>query len=295
MIKRLTIILLVFLSGLNLSAQNARFLGPLQGMNHRQKGYSYQGMDIYGDWLVSCQNKGIATIYKLSNDGFAKVSQFNLATFSKVNHANVISFGVEKYDANDPLPVLYVSQSHKKPYEGRKDLLFAERILPDMSGSTLLQTIFYDDKNNDFGYALQWVVDPKNQMLYGYGNTINNNDPANRHRIIKFRLPKLSEGNQVVLKSEEALENYLIEDVSGFSFNPIGQGLYILDDMLYMPTGLGKEDALSILYVWDLKNKTMKEINLQSCTTGELEDMSSYKGHFYIQGQDGLFVLADEK
>ena len=51
----------------------------------------------------------------------------------------------------------------------------------DLSGSSLVQTIFYDDVNKDFGYALQWVIDQ---------------------------------------------ENYLIEDVSDFRFNPIGQGLF---------------------------------------------------------------------
>ena len=96
----------------------------------------------------------------------------------------------------------------------------------DLSGSSLVQTIFYDDVNKDFGYALQWVIDQENKMLYGYGNTINNSDTLNRHRIIKFRLPALSDGSFVVLKSEDALENYLIEDVSDFRFNPIGQGLF---------------------------------------------------------------------
>ncbi len=294
MCKKIRLFFLVLLCGCTLSAQNARFLGPMQEMNHRQHGWSYQGMDISGDYMVSCQNQGAATVYRLSGQSFTQVAQFRLATFSDVNHANVATFGTEKYDAKDPLPVLYVSQCHRNPYEGRKDLLFAERIAPDMKGSTLMQTIFYDDKNHDFGYALQWVIDRKNQWLYGYGNTIDNNDPANRHRIIKFRLPRLSEGAQVVLRPEDALENYLIEEVSSFRFNPIGQGLYVENDKLYMPTGLGTDQHPSVLYVWDLKKKSMQEIDLSQCTTGELEDISFYKGQIFIQGQDGIFVLTDK-
>ncbi|MBQ5597116.1 MAG: hypothetical protein IIU66_01325, partial [Clostridia bacterium] len=38
----------------------------------------------------------------------------------------------------------------------------------DMKSSQLVQTIYYDDVNKDFDYALQWVVDRKNRMLYGY-------------------------------------------------------------------------------------------------------------------------------
>lgn len=294
MLKKISCFFLALLLGLTLSAQYARYLGPMQGMNHQQHGYSYQGMDIYGNYMVSCQNKGIATVYKLSKNDFTKVSQFKLATFNDVNHANVASFGVEKVSSSDPLPVLYVSQCHKKPYDNRKDLLFVERIAPDMQSSTLVQTIFYDDVNKDFGYALQWVVDRSNKMLYGYGNTINNDDPENRHRIIKFALPKLSAGAEVVLKPEDALENYLIEEVSDFRFNPVGQGLYIQKDKLYMPTGVGTDNHPSILYVWDLKKKSMETVDLTQSTSGELEDIACYNGKLYVQGQDGLFVLSDK-
>ena len=273
----------------NLPRRDAEFLGPMQGENHKKKNYSYQGMDVHGRWIVSCQNQGIATIYRLSGKKFKPVGQFHLASFHKNNHANVVSFGVEKFSSKDPLPLVYVSQCHKKTVDGRKDLLYIERIAPDLKSSELVQTIFYDDVNKDFGYALQWVVDTENGFLYGYGNTINNSDPANRHRIIKFRLPKISEGAQVVLKPEDALENYLIEEVSDFRFNPIGQGLYIWNGKLYMPTGVGNAKNPSILYVWDLNARSMAEYDFSLSTTGELEDIGRRGRWFYIQGQDGIF------
>ena len=138
---------------------------------------------------------------------------------------------------------------------------------------------------------MQWVIDKEEKMLYGYGNTVNNSDPSNRHRIIKFRLPALSDGPLVVLKPEDALENYLIEEVSSFRFNPIGQGLYIHKGLLYMPTGLGKTEAPSILYIWDLKARAMRAVDLSAVTTGEFEDISRRGSRFYIQGQDGVFRL----
>ena len=256
------------------------FLGPLQGENSGQSGYAYQGMDIYGNYMVSCQNQGIATVYRLKGKEFDRVGQFHLASFHKYNHANVASFGVEKASKEDPLPVLYVSQCHKKPIDGRKDVLYAERIAADFSSSELVQTIFYDDVNHDFGYALQWVIDRKHKMLYGYGNTVDNSDHANRHRIIKFRLPSLSDGPMVVLKAEDALENYLIEDESDFRFNPIGQGLFIRKGRLYMPTGVGKAETPSILFIWDLKKHQMRSLDLSLKTTGEFEDISYHKGRF---------------
>ena len=278
-----------------LNAQKADYLGQLQGENHKRSGFSYQGMDVYKNYLVSLQDKGIATIYKLSGKKYTVVGHFHLASYDAANHSNVLTFGCEKYDKKDPLPLAYISQCHKKRYNGLKDILFVERIAPDLQSSLLVQTILYDDTAGDFGYALQWVIDQKNRMLYGYGNTINNSDPANRHRIIKFRLPEFKEGSHVVLKREDALEDYLIEEVSGFKFNPIGQGLYIHNDKLYMPTGIGTCEAPSIMYVWDLAAKTMEEVDLSRCTSCELEDIGRWKGKFIIQGQDGLFLIKSLK
>ena len=279
----------------NIGAQKVEYLGQLQGENHKMKGHSYQGMDVYGNYLVSLQDKGIATIYKMSGKNYTRTGQFHLASYDPVNHANVLSFGCDKFDRKDPFPLAYISQCHKKPYNGMKDVLFVERIAPDMQSSSLVQTILYDDTVGDFGYALQWVIDQPNRILYGYGNTVNNTDPANRHRVIKFRLPGLEDGELVTLKPEDALEDYLIEDVSGFSFNPIGQGLYVYKDKLYMPTGVGGYNTPSILYIWDLVGKTMEVVDLVRCTAGELEDIGRYKGKFILQGQEGLFLVKSLK
>ena len=278
-----------------LHAQKVEYWGQLQGENHKQKGYSYQGMDVYKNYLVSLQDKGVATIYKLSNRKFTKLGQFHLASYDAVNHSNVLSFGCEKFDGKDTFPLAYISQCHRKPYKDMKDVLFVERIADDFQSSTLVQTILYEDTNNDFGYALQWVIDQPNHMLYGYGNTINNTDPENRHRVIKFRLPRLEEGSMVILKPEDALENYLIEEASDFKFNPIGQGLYVYKDKLYMPTGIGGYNTPSILYVWDLVGRKMDVVDLSGCTAGELEDIGRYKGKFILQGQDGLFLVKSLK
>ena len=274
-------------------AQSGVHLGAMQGRNHKQKGHAYQGMDLWGEYVFSCQNQGIGTIYKLGSDSFEKIGQFNLGSFDRSNHANVASFGVEKVDVSDPFPVAYISHCHKRLINDRKDLCFVERISKDMQSSELVQTIFYDDVNKDFGYALQWVVDRKNGFLYGYGNTVNNTDAANCHRIIKFRLPKLSEGEFVTLRSEDALENYTIEEVSGFKFNPIGQGLDIRNGKLYMPTGVGDEKRPSILYIWDLRKRKMaKVVDLSKCTTGEFEDIAVINPRkVLIQSQDGLFIV----
>ncbi len=255
---------------------------------------NYQGLDCYQDYVFSCKHTGIATVWKYKKDGsLEKCGAFDLATHNDVNHSNVVSFGCEFYDKKDPLPLVYVSQCHKLPYEGRKDVLFVERVAPDMQSSELVQTIFYDDVNNDFGYALQWVIDRKHKMLYGFGNTTKDRDvEGNRHRIIKFRLPKLSAGKDVTLRPEDALENYVVED-HGLRYATIGQGLCIWKNRLMMPTGLGTEQYPSYLFVWDLKKqKPVEVLDMSIGTTGELEDMAHYRKNLYfVQGQDGLFLL----
>ncbi|MBR0083702.1 MAG: hypothetical protein IJP93_06420, partial [Bacteroidales bacterium] len=258
---------------------------------------NYQGMDCYKNYIVSLQHTGIATVWKYDGkDGLEKLGRFELAAHDNVNHSNVCSFGVEKFDRNDPMPVIYVSQCHKKPYNGRKDVLFVERINPDLQGSSLVQTIHFEDTRNLFGYALQWVVDREHKFLYGFGNTTFDKDlDNNKHRIIKFRLPRISEGD-VVFTDADIIETYCVEDY-GLSYATIGQGLCISKGRLMMPTGLGTPEYPSYLFVWDLKHRRPVEVlDMSLGTTGELEDLARYKcGRFLVQGQDGLFEMRYRK
>ena len=257
---------------------------------------AYQGMDIWGDYIFSCQNSGWLTVYKIGEKGkiTRECKPFKLASYNKVNHANVASFGTTFFDKEDRFPLLYVSQCNKNPINGRKDVLYVERVANDLKSSELVQTIYFKDSRHLFGYALQWVIDTDNNFLYGYGNTVDNSNPLNRHRIVKFRLPKLNESTDglVVLTDDDLLENYLIEDTYSAHFNPIGQGLFIKNGQLFMPTGFGKEKQPSILYVWNLNTRTMQNvIDLREATFGELEDCAYYKGDLFIQAQGDMFKL----
>jgi len=269
---------------------HSTFIGPLQGVEKQ----AYQGMDIFGNYLLSLQNTGVATIYDFNGKKAARLSQFKLASYNKYNHCNVASFGVEYYEASDPMPVVYVSQCQKHSINGMKDVAYVERINPDLQSSTLVQTIYYDDENHNFGYALQWVVDTENHLLYGYGNTIDNTNPANRHRVAKFRLPSIKDGKDgiVTLTDKDLLETYLLEDTYNAPFMPIGQGLFVHNGLLYMPTGVGKPETPSYLYVWDLNGRYMRNVlDLRTATHSEMEDSSMYDGYLIIQSQDGLFKI----
>lgn len=273
-----------------------QYLGALQGKaisprsgNHE----GYQGFDVWGDYALSAQNRGSASVYRLERDSFCKKGEFKFGSWDDHNHSNVLSFLPVFYQEGDPLPLVAVSRAQRGTLDGMKDEIRVERILPDFQGSQQVRIVHYEDTAHDFGYALQWVVDRENGFLYGYGNTIDNTNPANRHRLIKFALPDvLAEGPQMItLRREDALENYLLEETYHEPFMPIGQGLFIKDGKLYMPTGFGRSSAPSILYVWDLEKRSMETVDLTQSTFGELEDCSWHDGALLIQAQSGLWKV----
>ena len=243
----------------------------------------YQGMCIYEDWLLSLQNKGYATLYKLPSLE-KKTVTFKLGCFGDTNHANVAAFGVEKFDENDPLPLVYVSQAYKNVVNGEKDVCYVERLTLDGKAETV-QRIVLDDPKHLYGYALQWTIDHQRRHLIGLGNTVSNNGEGNRFRIMVFSIPHLSDGKVVHLTADDAIENYLIQDTdSRYPSKVVGQGACVWNDCLLMPTGFGEEDAPSIIYVLDLKTRKLRNIlDLSKTLKNEMEDIDFYQGDAYIQ------------
>ena len=251
----------------------------------------YQGMAIHGDYLVSLQNTGQATIYRMHDNKLQMLRQFPLASHTAENHANVAFFGTEHYHKSDMFPLLYVSQCSKQRYKGMKDVCFVERI--SLTGEPqLVQTIVLDDPDGLFGYALQWMIDTKHNQLIGYGNTIENMGKGNRWRTMVFPMPKLSDGPIVHLNPRNALENYCIQDFDPrFPSNHIGQGACIKGDQMFIPVGLGTEQQPSILYVWNLKTKKLDGIhNFQQQVPHEFEDCERYHRSLIMQTNGGGVV-----
>lgn len=255
-------------------------VGTLEGFPKQ----GYQGMSIWGDYLVSLQNTGLATLYHLTENGLKPLRQFPLASHHTANHANVADFGNERFDQGDLLPVLYVSQCSRQRYEGLKDVCFVERIMPD-DDPQLVQTIVLDDPEGLFGYALQWVVDHRHNQLIGYGNTLENLAQGNRWRMMTFPLPRLSEGAVVHLKPEDAIDNYCIQDLdTRFPSQQIGQGACVIKDWMLIPVGLGTKEQPSILYVWNLRKKRLDGVyDFQQQVPAEFEDCAPYGNALLVQ------------
>lgn len=249
----------------------------------------FQGFAIHKNFMVSLQNGGYASLAKLMPDGkWTAFVNFPLGSQSKYNHANVANFGVERVEKSDAMPVLYVSQTKTDKDRNMTDACFVERILPE-GKAELVQTILLGDHDRYYGWAVQWAIDKKHKRLIGFGNTINNTDPANNFRVMVFKLPKLKQGKTVVLGKEDILENYLIQDYDKtFPHVQIGQGGVVAGDCLIMPTGGGTEQYPSMLYVWNLKKRAMvNALNMQAQVPFEFEDCDFFGDKLYIQCNQG--------
>ena len=262
-------------------------IADLQGVPKQ----SYQGMAIWDDYLVSLQNTGYATIYRLQDNGIQMLRHFSLASQMPENHANVAFFGTERYDKGDEFPLLYVSQCSKQRYRGMKDVCFVERISLT-EAPKLVQTIVFDDRDGLFGYALQWMIDRKRNLLIGYGNTVENLGAGNRWRTMTFPLPKLSDGSVVHLHPGDAIDNYCIQDLDArFPSNHIGQGACVIKDQMFIPVGVGTEKHPSIIYVWNLKKKRLDQIlDFQKQVPHEFEDCEPYQHSLIMQTNGGGIV-----
>ena len=245
------------------------------------KGETAQGMTIWEDNAYLFSNGGRRRILDLRTDNI--VGEFLLASANKNNHANTACFGKE-YVTGSSVPVIYISQC---VVETR---CFVEAIKGD--SSVLVQTI-QARRNGRINPANMWLVDTKNDFIYSVRRHLKPEDESGnvRHVFIKYRLPKLADGKEVVLSEKDELDRFEL------FFPNLLQGGKIRGRYMYFVAGLQQSDADRIdagrvALVIDLKEKKIKKIvDLTYLTTNEPEDLDYYKGKFlvYTGQQGGLY------
>ncbi|MBQ1816771.1 MAG: hypothetical protein II122_04475 [Bacteroidaceae bacterium] len=260
---------------------------------------SFQGMEIYKKYLLSLQHCGMATMYKTNGKTIKKIGRFKLGSFDDqpktANHANVASFSKQFLNKGDKLPLVYVTRCNASNYgKGMQQVLFVEHVDPVKMTSECVQTISFDDRTLTTLHTTQWCVDVENGMLYGLSNS--KEKSGNRHQIVKFRLPAYNgpQDSIVILRDEDVLERYFMEDYyKKPDWQPVIQGMFIRDNLLYLPWGVGSKSNPSVLYIWDLKNRVMRNaINLQKEIPHEMEDCAFYdKNNLIIQAQKRLYRI----
>ena len=251
------LLLFLFVFSQNLNAQKHKIAGTY-------KGQAAQGMAIYGDNAYILNNTGYCRVYNLNSQKV--IQEFPLASKNPKNHANCATFGVEHF-GNNPIPVLYISESNS-PFR-----CFVENI--ENGKSELVQTIQVIE-NGKPKATHDWMVDTENGFLYTFTRLGTKNEEGNvRHSIIKYRLPKLSEGKDVKLTKEDVIDQFEV------AFLSMGQGGTIKGKYLYLPVGLSKsydgkrDDAERSIVIVNLKKKKIKKIvNLSHVLSDEPEDIS---------------------
>ncbi len=254
---------------------------PVDG-TYQRKGA--QGMTIHNDIAFLFNDGGHFRVFDLKKNTILK--EGDLASSSQTCHVNNVCFVDRRY--NDKT-LLYVTE-----YLGDRRCLVES--LTDDYETKLLQSIIYtkDGKNV---FVWNWTVDIEKGFLYALHNVFM--DKKNKkvtNRIVKFRLPNLSEGKEVVLTENDVLDSFDVYFANGVQGGKIKNGYW------YISTGLreaskDKFDAERAIIVIDLKKKEIaRVINLTSITTNEPEDIDFYKGKIllYCGQAGGLYFVKDK-
>ena len=261
-----------------------------------------QGMDTWGNYLVSLQNYGTCNVYRInSRTSATKLSTFRLASYNssqtQYNHANVAAFSNQFYDSSDKLPLLYVTRCNGYTDEDKmKSVCYVERLDIDKGTSTLVQKISYDAMSYP---VVLWTIDRQNNYLYAFSNSLGAGKEGNKHYLRKFAIPEVGPGKPTIVKltDADALESYYLEDTYSGSFNAVTQGGAIHNGLFYIPCGFDTPDEPNVLYIWDLKNRKMdKELDMTGTFAGEFEDCSvNYDGWVVYQcNSNHIYFMSPE-
>lgn len=267
-----------------------------------------QGGAIYGDYLVTLmatdeievgQTNGhlynISTGALISNLVFGKT--LNGVDYYRP-HANEVCFGTEFYNENSIFPLLYVSQVNGgggiNDIRGERGVLvydiqfdsdnntytpvLVQAIIPDLNDAELMAV---------FGnYTPNYIVDTDKNELYvlNYPNASWFNLDGDTY-VCRFKLPKISDGQQIVLTYADLIEHYTIPLCFGL------QMTFYFAGKLYISGGFAGINTTKVIRVWDLIKKVeTTRINLKGVLSEEPQFIGLYNNRFlwYGAGTSGL-------
>lgn len=227
---------------------------------------------IFGGFLFSFNGKGICTVYeikKLKNEAEA-VAEFVLdkAEFI-IPHSNSVVFGCEYFDENDEFPLLYSNIYNNYAKEEDKKLgtclVYRLQRQDKMFKTTLVQTIEIGFTDNADYWKSSWeagdvrpygnfVIDREKGKYYAFTMR----DEANATRVFEFDLPRLSDGEKVVLETCDIKGYFDVE------YQRYIQGACLHDDKIYSLEGFSATSLLNkpLLRIIDTNSKTAEVIKL---------------------------------
>lgn len=216
-------------------------------------------MAIYGDIAVFM-------IYNYNTDGQTQdgaltMHIYNLRTNSKlaslnvpygnytIPHCNTSVFGNEFGSENSIAPLLYVSQ-----WNGERNCLVYDITLSNHVYSVeLKQVISTSGISQEIeGVGMRdWIVDTDHNCIYSMAYYINSDatEEGNKTMFLKFALPSLSDGNNVVLTQSDVLDNFELEFFKFF------QDKCYNGNKIYIAAGMYDYQSITKIRVLDLTTK----------------------------------------
>ena len=236
-----------------------------------------QGMAIFNDTAFLMNDGGTCRMLNLKTGKVTKVIKLKCSIFNP--HINTACL---RNTIGGDNPYIYISETRNQ-YR-----CFVEQILSN--SSVLVQTIsFKSTGNGNNTPVLNWVVDSPNNCIFGIKrNNIKCKSGEFLNTIYKFRLPKISEGNNVEFSDADVLDKFSLY------FGKSLQGCKIRDSLLLVVSGFQemaqqKKAAKRQIFVIDLKKKCiLKTIDLTYVTVNEPEDIDFYQDRILLYcGQNG--------
>lgn len=249
-------------------------------------GKGAQGMSIHKNIAFLFNDGGHFRVYDLKKSIVLK--ECDLASSSKTCHVNNACFSYEFLN-NNSLPLLYITE-----YLGERRC-FVECI-DDNYNTVLLQTISFK-RNGKPVFVWNWCVDAEDKCLYALHNV--SMDKKNKNvvnKVVKFKLPNLTDGKNIVLTENDILDAYEVNFANGVQGGKIRKGYWYISAGLH-ENNKDKFDSERAIIVIDLKKRKIDRIiDLTSITTDEPEDIDFYKGEIllYCGQAGGLYFVKDK-
>jgi hypothetical protein len=257
-----------------------------------------QGMDISGRFLFSMEDGGHVNVYDFKKANPVPIGEFELASSCKDNHANNAEFGIEK-KRGASFPLLYISNG--KVGSDIEWTCFVESIkrCGKKFSSELVQTIKLDISGfAEKGYepifgAPSWLIDRERKNLWVFSArqrttpkvTLRAED--NIYIAYKFRIPKLSEGPEVILTVDDLQAQVLFPYDVWFT-----QSGCMLDGKIFYCYGVGVIDPIdrpSRIRVYDTDTGTiLAKYNLDEEIPLEMEDLVIRDGWIYVNTNNSI-------
>ena len=268
------------------SSLDKRYWFETQLLNWSSDMYYHQSMASYDSLLIALTDYGLSNhrvkgyIYDINKGAFLQEMPFSYGDNYKL-HSNVCCFGKEFYEGG-LIPLLYVSTWD---YRSDRACLVYNIMRDDESGefkSVLVQKITPKENVLDSKYigkgSADWIVDTDNGCLYclsyflkGASTLID----GNKEMVTKFRLPKVSEGNEVFLTEDDVIDHFELD-----MFYKSQDKVYY-DGKIFVIAGCGDyvENKRNMLYVLNLEKKeVVTKIDLYNIVYGEPEGLTVHDG-----------------